>query len=162
MSGEPSGLFNSILVHIHERTCYSSSTEREVSPAVAESQRLCGFWSSREKLNRLGAGCRKRARWLGYRDERLRAGMRNNMFLAKGAIIAMKEPCGWPIKKGDYSWAWRSWQKRVPGCWICQPEYACSKAMTYRELAAQTPCLHPAGIGLSLGLNEVWKFYIGW
>lgn len=124
MSGEPPGLFNSSLVHIRERARYSSSTEREVPPAIAESQRLCGFWSSREKLNRLGAGCRKRARWLGYWDERLRAGMRNNMFLAKGAIIAMKERCGWPIKKRDYSWAWRrlaeegSWLLNLPA-WVC-------------------------------------------
>lgn len=81
----------------------SSSTEREIPPVVARSQRLSGFWSSREKLNRLGAGCRKRAQWLGCWDERLRAGMRNSMFLVKGLIIAMKEPCGWPIKKGGYS-----------------------------------------------------------
>jgi len=54
----------------------SSSTEREIPPAVAEGQRLCGFWSSGEKLNRLGSGCRKRAQWLGCWDERLRAGTR--------------------------------------------------------------------------------------
>lgn len=42
--------------------------------------------------------------------------MRNNMFLAKWAIVAMKEPCGWPIKKGGTAESEGGWQKRVPGC----------------------------------------------
>lgn len=46
------------------------------------------------------------------------------MFLAEESIRGMKEPCGWPTKKGGYSWVWRrlaedsSWLLHLPAC-VC-------------------------------------------
>lgn len=38
------------------------------------------------------------------------------MFLAKGSVTAMKEPCGWPTKKRATAVSEGGWQKTVPGC----------------------------------------------